>query len=489
MSHDCILALDQGTTSSRALVVDAARRIVADQRCPVPQHFPQPGWVEHDLEEIWAGVVRVAQGAIGQLEGGWGRIAAIGVANQRETVGLWERGSGKPVARAIVWQCRRTAGRCEALQARCGERISELTGLTVDPYFSATKLGWLLDNVPGARDGSAELAGGTVDTWLVWRLTGGAHLTEPTNASRTMLFDIGRLAWSEELLEVFGVPECVLPRVIGSGADFGLTCGTDGIPAGIPIRAALGDQQAALFGQACVAPGQAKNTYGTGCFLLANTGAEQKRSWAGLLTTVGCDAQGGPCYALEGSVFIAGAAVQWLRDGLGIIGSSREVEALARSVPDTAGVQFVPAFVGLGAPHWDPPARGAILGLTRGAGRAHLARAALEAIAQQTADVLEAMHADGTEVRELKVDGGAAENDLLLQLQADLADVAVVRPASLEMTALGAAYLAGMGAGLWDNPWELGVGLATRFGPQIGEGERRERREAWQQAVRRVRTA
>lgn len=487
MLRDHILAIDQGTTASRAVVVGPEGGIVAEEKCEFAQHYPQPGWVEHDLEEIWRSVVRAVAGAISGLEGGWSRVAAIGITNQRETVGLWERESGRPVARAIVWQCRRTAEHCERLKEEAGERIHELTGLTVDPYFSGPKLAWLLDNVEGLRSRTGELAAGTIDTWLVWRLTGGRHVTDPTNASRTMLYDIGRREWSSELVELLGVPRELLPEVRPSGADFGETAEVDGTPGGIPIRAIIGDQQAALFGQGCVEAGQAKNTYGTGCFLLTNTGGQRVDSTAGLLTTIACDARGDACYALEGSVFIAGAAVQWLRDELGIIADAGEIEALARSVPDTAGVYFVPAFVGLGAPYWDASARGAIIGLTRGAGKAHLARATLEAIAHQSADVIEAMGADGADVEELKVDGGASENDLLMQMQADLADVSVVRPGEVEMTALGAAYLAGIGVGLWDRPWDAAAQEVRRFEPGMPERERRERREGWRRAVARVR--
>ena len=487
MPPDCILSIDQGTTASRAVVVGPDGAVVCEHRCPLPQHYPQPGWVEHDLEEVWRTVTEAVAGAIGAAPGGWGRIAAVGITNQRETVGIWERGSGRPVAPAIVWQCRRTAEMCARVREEHGPRIAELTGLTVDPYFSASKLAWLLDSIPGVRARAHELAAGTIDTWLVWRLTGGEHLTDPTNASRTMLFDIRRREWSEELTALFDVPARMLPQVRPSGGEFGTTAAGDGIPAGIPIRAVMGDQQAALLGHGCVEDGQAKNTYGTGCFLLVNTGARRPRSRYGLLTTIACDASGAACHALEGSVFIAGAAVQWLRDGLGIISEAGQVEGLARSVPDTAGVQFVPAFVGLGAPYWDAAARGALLGLTRGATKAHIARAALEAIAHQSADVMEAMEKDGAPVGELKVDGGAAANDLLMQMQADLANVVVVRPGEREMTALGAAYLAGMGADLWEQPWAGAQTRADRFAPALPPPDRAAAREAWRQAVARVR--
>ena len=484
MSRDCILAIDQGTTSSRAVVVGPSGDILAQQGCEFPQHYPRPGWVEHDLDEIWRSVVMSVSGAITGIEGGWSRIAAIGITNQRETVGIWDRDSGRPLAPAVVWQCRRTADVCEDLRTHAGDRIRQLTGLTADPYFSGPKLRWLLENSPIQDVG--RIAAGTIDTWLVWRLT-GRHATDPTNASRTMLFDIDSRSWSEELLGLMGVPRQILPRVVASGGDYGFTSGMDGFPPGIPVRAVMGDQQSALFGQGCVRAGQAKNTYGTGCFLLANTGADRANSSAGLLTTLACDGSGNVCYALEGSVFIAGAVVQWLRDELQIIRDSSEIEALAASVPDTAGVHFVPAFVGLGAPYWDSAARGAILGLTRGAGRAHIARAALESIAHQSADVIDAMRADGTVIGELDVDGGACSNDLLMQLQADLAGVTVVRPVQREMTALGAAYLAGISIGLWDDPWSLCSEDSVRFVPGLDEPERARMRAGWRQAVSQVR--
>lgn len=487
MHRDCILAIDQGTTSSRGLVVAADGAIIGECRQEFAQHYPQAGWVEHDLDDIWQSVVHCVGGAVGCVHGGWGRIAAIGITNQRETVGVWRRDTGAPVGRAIVWQCRRTADACRKLAEEHGEFIRELTGLTVDPYFSGPKLAWLLRRAADQGIPVENLAAGTIDTWLLSRLTSGeAHATDHTNASRTMLYDIDTRRWSEDLLDLMGVPLSVLPEVRGSGSRFGVTARRDGIPAGIPIHAVMGDQQAALFGQGCVAAGQAKSTYGTGCFLLANTGDRRVNSTGGLLTTLACNGSGSPCYALEGSVFIAGGVVQWLRDELGIIERSADIEALAAGVSDTAGVQFVPAFVGLGAPYWNPDARGAILGLTRGAGRAHIARAALEAIALQSAEVLEAMARDGAAVGELRVDGGASVNDLLMQMQADFSGVEVVRPGELEMTALGAAYLAGMGAGLWEAPWALAPMRATRFSPAMPQSARAARLTMWRDAVRRV---
>lgn len=488
MSADCLLAIDQGTTSSRAVIVGPSGTIIAEDRCEFPQHYPRPGWVEHDLEDIWDSVLSSVTSAVEKLPGGWNRIAALGVTNQRETVGIWERRSSRPVSRAIVWQCRRTAEMCDTLRRDHADALHRLTGLTVDPYFSGPKLRWLLDNTPGVRARIGELVAGTIDTWVVWKLTGGAqHLTDPTNACRTMLYDLDQRAWSPELLHLLDIPREILPQVVASGGPFGETAPCEGIPGGIPICAVMGDQQSALFGQGGVEAGQAKNTYGTGCFLLANTGRSRVDSQAGLLSTLACDATGSPCYALEGSVFVAGAAVQWLRDELGVISSSAEVETLAASVPDTAGVSFVPAFVGLGAPYWDAGARGALLGLTRGAGRAHIARAALEAIAHQSVDVLEAMAADGAEVLQLRVDGGASRNNLLMQIQADLAGLTVLRPREVEMTALGAAYLAGISAGLWTDPWKVSEGL-ERFEPRLDEPERVERRSRWRDAVARVRS-
>ncbi len=448
-----VVALDQGTTSSRALVFDRDGRVLATAQKEFTQIFPQPGWVEHDAEEIWTSQLAVLKEAAGNAD-----IAAIGITNQRETTILWDRKTGKAIANAIVWQDRRTAPMCARLKEDGKERLfREKTGLVLDPYFSGTKVRWLLDNVPGARARAeaGELAFGTVDSWLVWKLTGGkTHVTDPSNAARTLLFDIHRGAWDDDLLAALGVPRSLLPQVRSSSERYAETA--DGIlPARVPIAGIAGDQQAALFGQMC-SQGMVKNTYGTGCFMLMNTGEKAVASKNNLLTTVAWRVGDRTEYALEGSVFIAGAAVQWLRDGLGIIKNASEVEALAAAVPDSGGVYLVPAFAGLGAPHWDPYARGLIAGITRGTTAKHLARAALEGIAHQVADVLEAMEADaGLRLAELRVDGGAAANNLLLQFQADLLGVPVVRPKVLETTALGAAYLAGLAVGYWKDREEI----------------------------------
>ena len=454
-----ILALDQGTTSSRAIVFDAKGAILAVAQKEITQVFPRPGWVEHDPEEIWVTQVTVAHEALARAGVQARNVAAIGIANQRETTVVWERRTGRPLYNAIVWQDRRTAAACDALKARGLEaRINAKTGLLLDAYFSGTKLGWILDNVPRARARAeaGELAFGTIDSWLVWKLSAGAaHVTDVSNASRTLLFDIHTGRWDPELLEIFGIPDRVLPEVCASSGMVARTA--EGLfAARIPIAGIAGDQQAALFGQRCVTPGTAKNTYGTGCFMLMHTGTRPVASRNKLLTTAACQTGGGPEYALEGSVFIAGAVVQWLRDGLGIIKSSADIERLAASVADNGGVYLVPAFAGTGSPHWDPYARGAILGLTRGSAAAHIARAALESIAYQTADVLHAMEADsGIKLAEMRVDGGAAKNDMLMQFQADLLGVPVVRPMITETTALGAAYLAGLAVGFWQDSEEL----------------------------------
>jgi len=454
-----ILALDQGTTSSRAIVFDAKGAILAVAQKEITQVFPRPGWVEHDPEEIWVTQVTVAHEALARAGIQAREVAAIGITNQRETTVVWERRTGRPLYNAIVWQDRRTAAACDALKARDLEaRISAKTGLLLDAYFSGTKLGWILDNVPRARARAeaGELAFGTIDSWLVWKLSAGAaHVTDVSNASRTLLFDIHTGRWDPELLEIFGIPDRVLPEVCASSGMVARTA--EGLfAARIPIAGIAGDQQAALFGQRCVTPGTAKNTYGTGCFMLMHTGTRPVASRNKLLTTAACQTGGGPEYALEGSVFIAGAVVQWLRDGLGIIKSSADIERLAASVADNGGVYLVPAFAGTGSPHWDPYARGAILGLTRGSAAAHIARAALESIAYQTADVLHAMEADsGIKLAEMRVDGGAAKNDMLMQFQADLLGVPVVRPMITETTALGAAYLAGLAVGFWQDSEEL----------------------------------
>lgn len=484
---EALLALDQGTSSSRALVFDRSGRLLAVAQRELPQHFPQPGWVEHDAEEIWDHQRACAREALAKAGV---RAAAIGITNQRETVVLWDRRTGRPLHRALVWQDRRTAAFCEALKQQGLEpRVRELTGLLLDPYFSATKLRWLLDHVPGARERAArgELAFGTIDSWLLWKLTDGqVHATDVSNASRTLLFDIHRGGWSDELLAAFDIPRSLLPEVRPSAGDFGRA-----VEFGLPISGIAGDQQAALFGQAALQPGQAKNTYGTGCFLLMHTGAQARASTQGLVTTraaqVGATAQ----YALEGSVFVGGAVVQWLRDGLQAVRSSSEVQALAASVPDAGGVVFVPAFAGLGAPYWRPDARGALLGLTRGTTQAHIAHAALESIAFQSAAVLAAMNADvgGSErLTELRVDGGASANDLLMQFQADLLGIPVLRPRVIETTALGAALLAGLGCGLYASPAEIGAiwQLERAFEPRMSRDAAGARMAQWERAVRQV---
>ncbi|MBV8035600.1 glycerol kinase GlpK [Roseateles sp.] len=484
---DALLALDQGTSSSRALVFDRSGRLLAVAQRELPQHFPQPGWVEHDAEEIWAHQVECAREALAKAGV---RVAAVGITNQRETVVLWDRRTGRPLHRALVWQDRRTAAFCEGLKRQGLEpRVRELTGLLLDPYFSATKLRWLLDNVPGARERAArgELAFGTVDSWLLWRLTEGrVHATDASNASRTLLFDIHRGDWSDELLAAFDIPRSLLPEVRPSAGDFGLA-----VEFGVPIAGIAGDQQAALFGQAALQPGQAKNTYGTGCFLLMHTGAQARTSTQGLVTTRAAQVGGAAQYALEGSVFVGGAVVQWLRDGLHAVQSSAEVQALAGSVPDAGGVVFVPAFAGLGAPYWRPDARGALLGLTRGTTQAHIAHAALESIAFQSAAVLAAMNADVGEdqrLTELRVDGGASANDLLMQFQADLLGIPVLRPRVIETTALGAALLAGLGCGLYASTAEIGAiwQLERAFEPRMSRDDAGARMAQWERAVRQV---
>lgn len=489
----CILAFDQGTTSSRAIVFDSTATIRAIAQREFRQIFPRPGWVEHDGREIWATQVGVAAEAL-SLAGITPReVKAIGITNQRETTLLWDRRSGEPLHNAIVWQDRRTAELCDRLKADGLEPLfREKTGLVLDAYFSGTKLAWLLDNVPGARQRAeaGELAFGTVDSWLVWNLSGGRlHISDASNASRTLLFNISTLDWDDELLAILGIPRAVLPRVVDSSAIYGETAG-DLFAAAIPIAGMAGDQQSALFGQACGTAGMAKNTYGTGCFLLMHCGERPVVSRRNLLTTVAWQLGGRAEYALEGSVFVAGAAVQWLRDGLGIIRSSGEVEALAASVPDSGGVCLVPAFTGLGAPHWDPYARGTIVGITRGTTAAHIARATLESIAFQSADLLTAMEGDsGISLAELRVDGGATANGLLMQFQADLLGVPVVRPRISETTALGAAYLAGLAVGMWRDRQEIaGHWQVDRiFTPAMGRAEAADLRGRWERAVERAR--
>ena len=488
-----LLALDQGTTSSRAMVFDREGRVCGVAQQPFTQHYPQPGWVEHDAHEILDTQLDCARAALADAGIGAKALSAVGIANQRETTVLWERASGRAVAPAIVWQDRRTAGDCDRLRAAGhAEVIRARTGLELDAYFSATKLAWLLRNVPGAsvRAAAGELAFGTVDSWLIWHLTGGAcHVTDPGNASRTMLFNIHTLDWDAELLALLGIPAALLPRIVDSSGVCGETR-ADVLGAAVPITGIGGDQQAATIGQACFAQGMAKNTYGTGCFLLMNTGEQPVTSANRLLTTVGWRAAGRTTYALEGSIFMGGAIIQWLRDGLGLIRRAEEVEALAASVPDSGGVVLVPAFTGLGAPHWDAYARGTLLGLTRGSGAAHIARAALESIALQTVDLVAAMDRDGAgPLSELRVDGGAAANDLLMQMQADLLGVPVVRPRMLETTALGAAYLAGLGIGMWSGPDEVAAHWQAqhRFEPAMPAAVREATLARWRRAVERSR--
>jgi glycerol kinase len=495
---DYILALDQGTTSSRAVVFNHAGQPVAMAQREFAQYFPRPGWVEHDAQDIWHSQWAVMQEVMAQAGITAQQLRAIGLTNQRETTVLWDRQTGQPVAPAIVWQDRRTATRCEALRAQGhAARIARKTGLVLDAYFSGTKLAWLLDHVPGvrARAERGELAFGTIDSWLVWQLTGGrVHATDPSNASRTLLFNLKTGAWDPDMLALLNIPASVLPQVLPS---CGIVAETDASLLGhcVPIAGWAGDQQAALFGQACFAPGMAKNTYGTGCFMLMNTGDQPVVSRHQLLTTVAWQGPSGAthptAYALEGAVFMAGATVQWLRDGLQIIQSAPEVEALAASVPDTGDVFLVPAFAGLGAPDWDGHARGTLVGMTRGTGRAHIARAALEAIALQTADVFHAMAADsGLALTELRVDGGACHNNLLMQIQANVLGVPVVRSQVTETTALGAAYLAGLATGFWSGADEIAGQWQQerRFEPEWGAAQRHEVGARWREAVDRSRS-
>jgi glycerol kinase len=492
---DYILALDQGTTSSRSIVFDHGGRIVGVAQEEFRQIYPQPGWVEHDPEAIWSTQLETARRVLVQAGIEATQLAAIGITNQRETTVVWDRETGVPLHNAIVWQCRRTAPTCDQLRAAgWTDPIRAKTGLVVDAYFSGTKLAWLLDHVAGLR-GMAEQGNalfGTIDTYLLWRLSGGRlHITDVSNASRTMLFNIHSLNWDDEILTELRIPRAMLPQVRPSSQVYGRT-GTGLLGASVPIAGAAGDQQAALFGQTCFTPGQAKNTYGTGCFLLLNTGNQAVTSEQGLLTTIGWQLgeKDEPCYALEGSVFIAGAAIQWLRDGLGILASAADSESLAGAVDDTGGVYFVPAFVGLGAPYWDAYARGLIVGLTRGTKRQHLIRAALEAICYQSCDVLEAMTADsGIHLQALRADGGAAANDLLMQLQADLLGVTVQRPAVTETTALGAAYLAGLAVNYWKGLGEIASQwqVDAEFRPRMTFDQRNSLYSGWQRAVERAR--
>ena len=484
-----ILALDQGTTSSRALLFDQAGAIRTVAQREFEQIFPQPGWVEHNPEHIVSSQIAVAREALEKAGASAKDIAGIGIANQRETTLLWNRDTGQPIHNAIVWQDRRTADFCERLRnAGHGEPIQQRTGLLIDSYFSASKISWMLENVPGARKlaEAGKLAFGTVDTWLVYKLTQGrVHATDISNASRTMLFNIHSRDWDEELLKVFDVPRSVLPQVRSSSEIYAEVSGIEGLN-GISIAGIAGDQQAALYGQRCYQSGMTKNTYGTGCFMLQNTGTRAVPSSNRLVTTIAWTIGGTTEYALEGSVFVGGAVVQWLRDGLGLIRKSEDVEALAKSVPDNGGVYFVPAFVGLGAPHWDSYARGSIFGLTRGSTAGHLARAAVESIAYQVADLLDAMQRDsGNPVQELRVDGGAAANDGLMQFQADILGVPVVRPAVTETTALGAAMLAAHAIGFWSHGQSDVANKDRRFEPNLPSSQARALRERWDEAVSR----
>jgi len=486
-----ILSLDQGTTSSRAILFDRDGAIKGVAQREFRQIFPQPGWVEHDPMDIWTSQAGVA---VEVLAGAGARahdVAAIGITNQRETTVVWDRKTNQPIANAIVWQDRRTADFCAELK-RAGQEplVRERTGLVLDAYFSGTKLAWILDNVAGARERAeaGELAFGTVDSWLLWKLTEGRlHITDSSNASRTLMLNIHSLSWDDELLRILRIPRSVLPEVRASSEVYGEVTAALGLKS-VKLAGVAGDQQSALFGQMCTTPGMTKNTYGTGCFMLQNTGTKAPLSQHKLVTTVAWTRNGVTEYALEGSVFIGGAVVQWLRDGLGIIRSSADVEALARSVPDNGDVYLVPAFAGLGAPHWDQYARGAIVGLTRGATAAHIARAALESIAFQSADLLDAMQADGNRLPELRVDGGAARNDFMMQFQSDLIGAPVVRPKVTETTALGAAYLAGLAVGYWKSGDEIASQWQTerRFEPQMPPARVREMRGRWTEALQRA---
>ncbi len=507
----CILSIDQGTTGTTALLVDVKGNIIAQGYQEFTQYYPHPGWVEHDPEEIWNATLQAID-ALFEKENAL-NIVAIGIANQRETTLVWDKETGKPIYPAIVWQCRRTADKCTHLEKQgVAEEIKVKTGLVIDAYFSGTKVAWILDHVSGARERAerGELAFGTVDTWLLWKLTDGAvHKTDYTNASRTLLFNINTLSWDETLLEILNVPKAILPEVCPSASNFGTasfyrnfwleTFGKNISLDGIPITGIAGDQQAALFGQLCVKPGMAKNTYGTGCFLMLNTGVEKVSTKTGLLTTLACSLDENPVYALEGSVFVAGAAIQWLRDGIGFIKSAPETEEIASNIPDSEGVFVVPAFTGLGAPYWDPDARGAILGLTRGTTRGQIIRATLESIAYQSADVVRAMLTDAEmSLEQLRVDGGAAANNFLMQFQADILGINVERPAHIESTGLGATYLAGITAGVWNDIEELEANRTEQskldgstskvrvFSPQIDAKQRNKKLAQWEKAVQRV---
>lgn len=489
-----VLAIDAGTTGITVLLIGTDARVHATGYREFTQHFPKPGWVSHDADEIWDATIAATGEALAAGGVSAESLAAIGITNQRETAVVWDRSTSKPIDLAIVWQCRRTAERCEELRAQGAEPlIRERTGLVADAYFSGTKVAWLLDNVDGARASAerGDLAFGTIDSWLIWKLTGGAvHATDPSNASRTMLFDLRALDWAPDMLDLIGVPKSVLPTVLPSSGRFGETDPEAFLGLRLPISGVAGDQQAALFGQGCFHPGRSKNTYGTGSFLLLNTGSTPPPAYEGLLATVAWSIDGETTYALEGSIFVTGAAINWLRDGLGIIDDFSETEPLAASVPDTDGVVFVPALVGLGSPYWDPHARGTIVGITRGTTKAHLTRAAIEAMAHQSQDVIEAMaSASGTTPTELRVDGGAVRMDLLCQLQADLSGIPVLRPVTQETTALGAAFLAGLAEGVWDSldSLESAWALDKRFDPTMDTETRDASRDTWRRAVERSR--
>lgn len=485
-----VMALDAGTTSNRCILFNEKGEICSMAQKEFTQYFPQPGWVEHDANEIWSTQLGVAVEAMVKIGASAADIAAIGITNQRETTIVWDRNTGEPVCKAIVWQCRRTSEYCDSLKEKgLTEIFRQKTGLVIDAYFSGTKLKWILDNVEGARERAkrGELLFGTVETWLIWKLTkGNVHVTDYSNASRTMLFNITKLDWDEEILQEFDIPRCMLPEVVLSSQVYGVTDASF-LGAQIPIGGAAGDQQAALFGQTCFQPGEAKNTYGTGCFLLMNTGDKPVFSKNGLVTTIAWGMDGKVTYALEGSIFVAGAAVQWLRDEMKLIDSSADSEYMAKKVSDTNGCYVVPAFTGLGAPHWDQYARGTIVGITRGVNKCHIIRATLESIAYQTNDVLQAMNADsGIDINVLKVDGGASANDFLMQSQADIAGVPVNRPCCVETTAMGAAYLAGLAVGYWKSKEDVlqNWAIDKTFRPEISREERAKKIKGWNKAVR-----
>ena len=492
MSMKFVLAIDQGTTGTRALLIDRQGKTVALSYQELRQYSPRRGWVEHDPEEIWQATLRVVERALSKSKVSGADIAAIGIANQRETTLLWEKATGKPLSRAIVWQCRRTLPLCDKLrESGLESHVKKKTGLLIDPYFSATKIRWILDNIPGAREGAIKgrILFGTVDTWLLWKMTRGeAHFTDYTNASRTMLFDIHRLRWDQELIDALDIPREILPQPMPSRHIYGYTHQNDALPGNIPIAGIIGDQQAALFGQACFLPGKIKTTYGTGCFLLLNTGNKPVESSGGLLTTICCNDRGNVAYALEGSVFVGGEAIRWLKDTLGLINHPEETESIARKVQDSGGIYVVPAFFGLGAPYWDPSARGAILGMTRGMTKEQLVRATLESIAYQTKDILTLMLEEaGISVDGIRVDGGAAKNDWLMQFQADILNLPIERPFTTETTSLGAGFLAGLSAGFWKeeeikNLWRR----ETVFLPRMAQEKREKLYAGWKEAVTRV---